>query len=106
MPETVFNALRLMNYDAGNQAFSSGGTLYYLFAERTPGTQADRVRWWNATVAQGGNKPKGLVPQLTYNVVHSGTYNRTTGTINYQGANYLIRLVASGGALVAEAHIV
>ena len=107
LPETVFNAIKAMAYNAASQAFSSGGSLYFMYVEQIPSTGYDRARWWQATTAQGANKPKALVPQATYTVVHNGTFNRTNETIRYNNQNYRIRLAApAGGALIAEAHVV
>src|SRR5688572_25909934 len=89
---TVFNALQAMSYDASLQAFKdTAGDRYFLFVQRKSNT-VDVAEWVHATDTEGGDNPRGLVPQLTFDVIKSGTLNTQTQKIAYAGKNYRIRL--------------
>jgi len=106
LPQPVFDALHGMAYDSANRAFKSGSNLYFMFAETKPGVQ-DGAQWFYGTNAEGGINPKGFIPQITYDVIHNGTYNPSNGTVSYSGSNYRIRLMRdTTGKPWAEAHAV
>ena len=108
LPQAVFTALHSMTYDAAAMAFKSGADLYFLFVERKPGGSVDQGRWFYGKDSEGGKSPKGQIPQITYDVVHGGTYNPTTGKIAYGGHNYFLWLMreTSSGKQLAQAHVV
>lgn len=91
MPQPVFNALRAMAYDPSKEAFASGGLLYYLGLQRKNGGSSECGEWFFGTDAEIAENPLGRVSQLTYDVIHGGTYI-PNGTIAYQGSNYRIRV--------------
>lgn len=102
---TLFNTLHAMTYDAGQMAFVSGATRYWLFVERKSATDIDVARWFHATDAEGAENPKCLVPQLTFDVFKNGSYNSGNGTISYQGQSYRIRMFRdqAAGKQIAKA---
>jgi len=92
MPSAVFSALAAMTYSSTDMAFKDGaGTEYWLYVERKTNTVSDG-RWYYGTSGDQGTHPKGLIPQLTYDVIHGGTLNSQTQKIAYQSQNYRIRL--------------
>lgn len=88
---TTFSALQAMTYDSGAMAFKSGSTLYFMFVQRKSGT-VDCCEWFHATDSEGSENPRGLIPQLTFDVVKNGTLNTQTQKISYQGKSYRIRI--------------
>ncbi len=100
--ESVFNALRPMEYDRSSQAFDDGGDLYYLMVQKRSGGKEYEGEWIHATDAEGPHNPRGLIPKLTYAMIHNGEYD--DGIIRYDSKEYKIRLARdASGAHIAEA---
>ncbi len=92
MPSAVFNALAAMTYDSQNMAFKDANNAYHwLYVERKTGTITDS-RWFQGLASEQGTSPKGLIPQLTYDVIHGGTLDTQTQKISYQNKDYRIRI--------------
>jgi hypothetical protein len=108
MPQALFNTLHGFTYNATAKTFvNAAGVQQFLYAQKKTGGSYDQGEWFYGTASEGGSNPKALVPQLTYDVIHNGTYNTSDATVTYTSQKYRFRLkVDASGAQVAEAHIV
>lgn len=105
----VFTTVSGLTYDSTSLAFKDGsGTAYFLFVEKRTGGSYDEAQWFCATDADGGSNPKGLIPQITANVMLHGTYNATNQTVTYEGQQYRLQLSrdTSNGNQLAKAAVV
>ena len=102
LTSTVFNALAAMNYDSSAMSFKNAtNQLIYMFLER--GSTISDSRWFYGTDAEGGNSPRGQIPQLTYDVVHGGTFDSQTQKISYASKYYRLRIYRVGSKQYAQA---
>jgi len=105
MPETIFDDLNAMSYDATNQGFLDGNNaLQYLFVEVDSNGYA---RWTYTASTSTVVNLAARVTQLTADVIIGGSYQSQSGAINYNNQNYKIRLERdSNGVAIAHAHTV
>lgn len=106
LPQAVFDALHVMSYDSTNWAFKDSlGKVNYMFVEKKPGGAVDQGRWFYGTDSEGQTSPRGQVPSQTFTIIKNGTYNPSSGLVNYSGSNYRFRLARdlSAGKQVAAA---
>ncbi len=93
-------------HDASAQAIkdaSNGLNYLYLAKSNTTG----RVAWALRTDANSNGCPPAKIPTATFDVIHGGTIDKTTGKITYGGKQYMLDARIDGnGDLVAYAKAV
>lgn len=78
-------------YDATNKSFKdSTGTPNYLYLGKS--ATSGHIAWFLRPTSNSGNCPQGKIPQLTFDVVKSGTLDTSTGKISYNSHQYLLDL--------------
>lgn len=94
LKSNVFSALNGMSYNATAKAFTDGSNnTIYMYVEKQSST-SDLPQWNYGTAAEAAtNKnPRGEISQTVANIILSGTFVSSDGTVSLNGVKYRFRL--------------